>query len=216
MTTLQKLAKGIHSFQKGYFARNRELFEELAENGQTPETLFITCSDSRVLPNHITGSGPGELFIVRNVGNVIPKLDLIGGTASALEYGVQVLGVKQIIVCGHTLCGAIDAMLDPKRMDNLPLVRRWLAQTSRVREVIEERYSGLSHDAQRMAAVEENVLIQLENLREYDFIRDKMDAGTLQISGWVFDVETGGVFDYDPDAAEFAPLVVEPSQRSLP
>ncbi len=215
MPTLQKLASGIHSFQKGYFARNRALFEELAEKGQNPDTLFITCSDSRVLPHHITGAGPGELFIVRNVGNVIPKLDLIGGTASALEYGVQVLGVNQIIVCGHTLCGAIDAMLDPERMDSLPLVRRWLAQTSRVREVIAERYAELPKDAQRMAAVEENVLIQLENLRAYDFISEKMDAGKLQISGWVFDVETGGVYDYDPEATEFLPLV-PPSTKSSP
>ncbi len=205
---MQKLASGIHSFQKGYFSRNRELFEKLATDGQNPETLFVTCSDSRVLPNHITSSGPGELFIVRNVGNVIPKLDLIGGTASALEYGVQVLGVSQIIVCGHTKCGAIDAMMEPERTENLPLVRRWLQQTKRVREVILDRYADLAHDAQRMAAVEENVLLQLENLREYDFIREKMDAGKLQISGWVFDVETGKVYDYDPEAGEFG-LVAE-------
>lgn len=203
---MQKLASGIHSFQKGYFARNRELFEKLAIDGQTPETLFITCSDSRVLPNHITGSGPGELFIVRNVGNLIPKLDLIGGTASALEYGVQVLGVSHVIVCGHTKCGAIEAMMEPERTEKLPLVRRWLQQTKRVREVIVQRYGDLTPEAQRIAAVEENVLLQLENLREYDFIRDKMDQGKLQISGWVFDVETGNVFDYDPDACEFALL----------
>ena len=203
---LQKLVKGIHSFQTGYFARNRALFTELAK-GQRPHTLFLTCSDSRVLPMTLTGSGPGEMFIVRNVGNVIPRLDLVGGTASAIEYGVEVLGVDHIVVCGHTKCGAIEAILDPARMESLPYVKRWLAQTSRVRDVILARYGDLPSDAQRMAAVEENVLMQLENLRDYTFVQQRLAEGKLDVSGWVFDVETGNVFDYDPALAEFVPLV---------
>lgn len=206
--SMQKLARGVHNFQKGYFARNRETFEKLANEGQNPDTLFITCSDSRVLPNHITGAGPGELFIVRNVGNVIPKLDLIGGTASAIEFGVKALGVTHMIVCGHTKCGAMEAILDPSRTESMPMVRRWLQQTARVRDVIAERYAGLSPEAQRVAAVQENVLMQLETLREYDFVSEAMDAGRLVLSGWVFDVETGNVFDYDPTLAEFVPLAL--------
>jgi carbonic anhydrase len=204
---IQKLVRGIHSFREGFFARHRELFEELATNGQHPDTLFITCSDSRVLPEHITSAGPGELFIVRNVGNVIPRTDLVGGTAAAIEYAVEVLGVDHIVVCGHTQCGAIDAILDPKRMESLEYVKRWLAQTARVREVIVERYGDLSREAQRMAAVEENVLMQLENLRDYAFVQARLEAGKVDISGWVFDVETGRVFDYDPAQCEFLPLV---------
>src|SRR5262245_20763554 len=126
---IQKVLRGIHSFQKGYFARHRELFAELAKKGQRPDTLFVTCSDSLVLSNHFTGAGPGELFIVRNVGNLIPRTVLVGGTASAIEYGVEVLGVDHIIVCGHTQCGAIDAILDPKRTEGLPYVKLWLSQT---------------------------------------------------------------------------------------
>ena len=204
--SMQKLAKGIHAFQKGFFARHRQLFEELASKGQRPDTLFITCSDSRVLPNLITGAGPGELFIVRNVGNLVPRMDLIGGTAAAIEYAVEVLGVDHIVICGHTRCGAIEVVLDPARAASLPLVTRWLAQTHRVRDVIAERYADLSEDAQRMAAVEENVLLQLENLREYDFVQRRIDDGTLGLSGWVFDVETGRVFDYDPAQCEFLPV----------
>lgn len=204
---IQKLVKGIHTFQKGFFARHRDVFEDLAKNGQRPETLFITCSDSRVLPNHITGSGPGELFIVRNVGNVIPRTDLVGGTAAAIEYAVEVLNVDHIVVCGHTQCGAIAAILDPSRMESLPYVRRWLEQTKRVSKVIADRYADLPPEQQRMAAVEENVLMQLENLRDYPFVQARIDAGKLHVSAWVFDVETGNVADYDPVECEFVPLV---------
>ena len=204
---IQKLVKGIHSFQKEFFASHRAVYEDLAKNGQRPETLFITCSDSRVLPNHITGSGPGELFIVRNVGNVIPRSDLVGGTAAAIEYAVEVLNVDHIVVCGHTQCGAIAAILDPSRMESLPYVRRWLTQTQRVCDVIASRYGDLPPEQQRMAAVEENVLMQLENLRDYPFVQARIDAGKLHVSAWVFDVETGNVADYDPIECEFVPIV---------
>src|SRR5262249_44512832 len=145
---IQKVVRGNHSFQKGYFARHQKLFAELARKGQRPDTLFITCSDSRVLPNHFTGAGPGELFIVRNVGNLIPRPDLVGGTASAIEYGVEVLGIDHIVVCGHTKCGAIEAILDPKRIEGLPYVKRWLSQTERIRALIADRYGDLPPESQ--------------------------------------------------------------------
>src|SRR5262245_16188180 len=164
---IQKATRGVVSFQKGYFARHQKLFAELARNGQRPDTLFITCSDSRVLPNHFTGARPGELFIVRNVGNLIPRTDLVGGTASAIEYAVEVLGVDHIIVCGHTKCGAIEAILDPKRIEALPYVKRRLAQTERGRALIADRYSDLAPEVEQMAAVHAHVLMQLDNLRDY-------------------------------------------------
>jgi carbonic anhydrase len=203
---MQKLVKGIHSFQRGFFAKNRKLFEKLANEGQNPETLFITCSDSRVVPNLITGAAPGDLFIVRNVGNVVPGLALPGGTAAAIEYATEVLGVKDIIVCGHTQCGAIEAVLNPEKMDALPMVKRWLAETSRVREVVLSRYGELGPRERATVAVEENVLAQLEHLREYPSVARRLEAGTLQVSGWVFDIATGQVFDFDPDLMEFVPL----------
>jgi carbonic anhydrase len=203
---MQKLVKGIHSFQRGFFAKNRKLFQKLATEGQNPETLFITCSDSRVVPNLITGAAPGDLFIVRNVGNVVPGLALPGGTAAAIEYATEVLGVKDIIVCGHTQCGAIEAVLDPEKMDALPMVKRWLAETSKVREVVLSRYGDLGPRERLTVAVEENVLAQLEHLREYPSVARRLEAGTLQVSGWVFDIATGQVFDFDPDLMEFVPL----------
>lgn len=206
---MQKLVQGIHSFRQGFFADHRQLFEQLASAGQRPETLFITCSDSRVVPNLITNAAPGELFMIRNVGNVLPRPDLPGGTAAALEYAVEVLEVENIIVCGHTQCGAMEAILNPERMANLPYVRRWLAETDRVRQVIEERYAHLDPQARLTAAVEENVLVQLENLREYPFVTRRLDAGKLRVSGWVFQLATGRVFDYHPVTGEFLPLLGE-------
>jgi carbonic anhydrase len=203
---MQKLVKGIHSFRTGYFATHRQMFEQLATAGQKPETLFITCSDSRVVPNLITNAAPGELFIIRNVGNVVPRKDLPGGTAAAIQYAIAVLNVENIIICGHTQCGAMQAILNPERMENLEYVKRWLAQTDRVRKVIEERYSHLGAEARVTAAVQENVLTQLENLREYSFIAERLEAGSLRISGWVFDLAKGEIFDYDPANGEFLPL----------
>jgi carbonic anhydrase len=203
---VQKLVKGLHSFQTGYFASHRELFKQLANAGQRPETLFITCSDARVVPNLITTAAPGELFIVRNVGNVVPRTDLPGGTAAAIEYAVEVLNVENIIVCGHTQCGAVDALLHPERVQHLPYVSRWLAQAEDVRTLIEERYSELPPDARYTAAIQENVLSQLEHLRQYSCVADRLDAGRLHVSGWVFNIHDGEVLDYDPIAAEFRPL----------
>jgi carbonic anhydrase len=203
---MQKLAKGIHSFQKGFFATHRALFEQLATAGQRPETLFITCSDSRVVPNLITNAAPGELFIVRNVGNVVPTLDLPGGNAAAIQYAVEVLDVENVIVCGHTQCGAVKAILDPDSVAHLEYVKRWIKSTMSVKRVIEEKYAHLSGEAQLTAAIQENVLAQLEHLREYPFIARRLEAGKLHVSGWIFDVARGEVFDYDPDQGEFVPL----------
>jgi carbonic anhydrase len=202
---VQKLAAGIHHFQATYFASNRKLFQRLAEAGQRPEALFITCCDSRVVPNLITTAAPGELFIVRNVGNIVPSVSrgVMGGVSAAIQYAVEVLEVSNVIVCGHTNCGAIDAILHPERVAHLPFVSRWLAESSRIPQLIEERYGHLEPDARMTAAIEENVLIQLENLRSFDFVARRLDTGALKMSGWVFQIATGNVFDYDPISEQF-------------
>jgi carbonic anhydrase len=206
--TVQKLEAGIHHFHANYFASNRELFERLAEVGQQPETLFITCSDSRVVPNLITNAAPGELFIVRNVGNIVPAVEhgILGGVSAAIEYAVEVLEVETVIVCGHTNCGAIDAILHPERVRHLPLVKRWLAESADIPKLITERYGYLDGEARILAAVQENVLLQLENLRSFDFVARRLEAGKLKMSGWVFRIATGEVFDYDPHSEQFMQL----------
>jgi carbonic anhydrase len=202
---MQKLADGIHEFQNTYFAKHKELFQRLVTDGQRPETLFITCSDSRLDPNRLTNASPGDLFIVRNIGNVVPKA-LPGGTAAAIEYAVCFLEVEQIVICGHTHCGAIQAVLEPSRMDQLPYVKRWLAETTRVRGIVEERYGHLSDAARMTAAVEENVLVQIENVRSFPFVAERLAAGKLHLSAWVYKIETGEVFGYDPELGQYTSL----------
>jgi carbonic anhydrase len=214
---MQKLAAGIHHFQANFFASNRQLFEQLAKTGQSPETLFITCCDSRVVPNLITTAAPGELFIVRNVGNIVPSASrgVLGGVSAAIEYALEVLEVSQVIVCGHTNCGAIEAIVHPERVSHLPNVARWLRESSSVPQLIAERYGDLQGEAQLTAAVEENVLVQLENLRTFDFVTRRLERGALKISGWVFKIATGEVFDYDPLAEQFVRLGdPEPAARA--
>jgi carbonic anhydrase len=213
---VQKLARGVHQFRAQYFSAHQELFEQLAENGQRPETLFITCSDSRVVPNLITNAAPGELFIVRNVGNIVPSAthSVLGGVAAAIEYAVQVLAVENVIVCGHTGCGAIEAIMSPERFENLRYVPRWLAAASRIRDVVATRYTHLTGDNRLVAAVEENVLFQLENLRTFDFVARRLDDGRLRMNGWVFKIQTGQVFDYDPTREQFVLLAAEGEERA--
>ncbi len=203
---VQKLVDGVHAFRSQYFASHRALFRRLADRGQHPETLFITCSDSRVVPNLITSTEPGDLFIVRNVGNVVPHVTVPGGTAAAIEYAVEVLGVSTVIVCGHTHCGAVNAILNPETMDRLPFVKRWLAQGERVRQIVAERYAHLDEPTRMLAAVQENVLVQLENLRAFPNVADRLDRGVLQMSGWVYEIAAGDVFEFDPSSGQFGPI----------
>jgi carbonic anhydrase len=205
---MQKLARGVHKFQANYFAKHKELFHQLATAGQQPETLFIACSDSRVVPHLITSAAPGELFILRNIGNVVPPYDPAnaGATMAALEYAVCVLKVASIIVCGHTQCGAMNAILNPDTLRELPYVSRWLRHTARLRDLMATRYTHLEGDARLTAAAEENVLVQLEHMRGYPFIARELEEGRLQMNGWVFKIATGEVFDFDPQREEFVAL----------
>jgi carbonic anhydrase len=202
---VQKLEAGIHQFQANYFASNRQLFEQLAEAGQNPETLFITCCDSRVVPTLITNAAPGELFIIRNIGNIVPSLErgVLGGVSAAIEYATEVLEVGNVIVCGHTQCGAIDAILHPESVAHLPFVSRWINESNAIPKLIEERYGMLEGEARKTAAVQENVLVSLENLRSFKFVQRRLDEGKLKISGWVFRIATGDVFAFDPLSGQF-------------
>ncbi len=212
---MQRLVDGVHSFQEQYFAKRRAFFEQLAQ-GQRPETLFITCSDSRIVPTLLTSTEPGELFIVRNVGNIVPDVNLPGGTAAAIEYAVEVLQIANIVVCGHTHCGAMQAILNPDTTARLPFVRRWLAQTARLREIVQERYQHLSGPDLVTAAAQENVLVQLENLRAFPFIGERLERGSLQLSGWIFGIETGGVFEFDPGSGQFLDIATHSVPPTAP
>lgn len=207
---MKKLIKGLRQFQSHYVNANRELFEELSQ-GQRPKTLFIACSDSRIDPNLITQTQPGELFVIRNAGNIIPPFRAAnGGEGAALEYAVAELNVKQIIVCGHSKCGAMNGLLNIDSLsDKLPEVYDWLKHAEATRRLVRDNYSDFQGDALLEITVANNVLNQLDNLQTYPVVRSKQHRGELTLHGWIYRIETGEVLAYDPEIHDF----VAPSSR---
>lgn len=214
---MQKLVQGIHHFQTQIFNSHKELFERLDQD-QAPETLFITCSDSRISPNLITQTQPGELFILRNVGNLIPPYECMGGMAAGIEFAVESLRVKDIIVCGHSNCGAMKALLEPEQLDELPATKAWLAHARATERIIWESYGQLQGHELLHATVEENVLVQVDNLRGHPAVAKAVGNGRMHLHAWVYKIETGEVFAFDPSRGQYtsvtgtdglAPLDVE-------
>ncbi len=213
---MQKLVQGIHHFQANIFTSQRELFARLAV-GQHPEALFITCSDSRINPNLLTQTDPGELFILRNAGNIVPPHGAAnGGEGATIEFAVAGLGIEDVIICGHSLCGAMKGLLQPESLKQLPAMSAWLSHAEATRRIIEEKYRDREGAALLTATVGENVLVQLENLRTHPAIAVGLAAGRLKLHGWVYKIETGEVFAYDPQLGQFLPLPRNAPPPSLP
>lgn len=203
---MEKLIHGLHHFQSNVFSSYRHVFAQLV-HGQKPQVLFITCSDSRISPNMITQTGPGELFILRNAGNLVPPYGASnGGEAATIEYAVAGLKVPHVVVCGHSHCGAMHGLLDRDSLRDLPAVSAWLNHAEATRRIVMENYQGLDERALLTAAIEENVLIQLENLRTHPAVAVRLARQELSLHAWVYQIETGKVFDYDPTEEEFLPL----------
>lgn len=204
---MQKLIEGLHTFRTDVFQKKRELYQSLAL-GQRPETLFITCSDSRVEPNQLTQTGPGELFILRNAGNLVPPHGMYsGGETATIEYAVDVLGVSDVVVCGHSDCGAMRALLEPASAERLPEVQRWLRHAERTREIVEQNHRHLEGQRRLMATIQDNVLVQLEQLRTHPVVARAEAAGRLRLHGWVYRIEAGEVFAHDPVTCQFQSLI---------
>jgi carbonic anhydrase len=209
---MQKLVEGIHKFQTNVIGQDRDFFARLAD-GQSPETLFITCSDSRIVPNLITQTQPGELFIIRNAGNIVPPYGASnGGEGATIEYAVAALGVRDIVVCGHSHCGAMKALLQPDGLDELPAVKSWIGHAESTRRVMRKCYGHLEGQALLTATVQENVVSQLENLRTHPAVAARLASGDLQLHGWVYKIETGEVFGFDPATGQFAPVTAVAAQ----
>lgn len=205
---MQKLVDGIHNFQNGVFGSQREYFQKLVA-GQHPMALFITCSDSRIAPNLITQTDPGDLFIMRNAGNIVPPYGAAaaGGEAATIEFAVSVLKVPNVIVCGHSHCGALKALIGPAAdLDDLPATRAWLGNAESTRRIVKDKYQHLDGHAKLTACVQENVLVQLEHLRTHPMVASGLAAGTLNLHGWVYKFETGEVFAFDPGVGQFVPI----------
>ena len=204
---MEKLIKGIHRFQSDVFARNLDFYRKLAD-GQTPQALFITCSDSRVVPDLICQTDPGELFVLRNAGNIVPPFTPGSpcGEAATIEYAIKGLAIRDIVVCGHTRCGAMQAVRTPESTTGMPRVRQWLEHAQAGVEIVCTCYHHLPAESQAKVLIQENVLVQLEHLRTHPSVAAALASGELRLHAWVYKMETGEVFAYDAAAGQFTPL----------
>ena len=190
---MKRLIDGALRFQAEGYREHSDLFRTLA-TGQSPEALLITCSDSRVMPDLIVQAKPGDVFVCRNAGNIAPPYsDVTGGVTATIEYAVSVLNVRHIVVCGHSDCGAMKALLHPDKLQGLPSVKSWLHHASRAEVVVRENHPDLDEAARLTALIEENVLAQLDNLRTHPSVASRLKSGTLQLHGWVYDIESGQI-----------------------
>lgn len=180
------LENGIQKFKDDVFPKMEDLFSHL-KKGQSPATLFITCSDSRIDPHLLTQSEPGQLFVIRNAGNIVPKPGEGELSVEAtIEYAVKVLKVSQIVVCGHSHCGAVTGLIHIDSLNELPVIRDWVLRSKDV-------LGRLNEPSNVEEAIKENVLLQLENLGEYACVKDAMDRDEVSLHGWVYHFEKGQV-----------------------
>ena len=203
---MQKLLNGIVQFKRSDFESHKELFKQL-KSEQKPHTLFISCSDSRVDPNLITGTLPGELFIIRNIANLVPPYREAGeflSTTAAIEYAVMALEVENIIVCGHSNCGGCAAALNPDQIKvDLPHTQKWLQLAEPITQRVKLEISADEPEAREWMMEQANVIEQPKHLLTYPYIRERVISSKIELSGWHYIIETGEVFIYDQHQETF-------------
>ncbi len=200
---MPQFAAGVVRFQNTVYPEKRELFERLSE-GQSPEALFITCSDSRIETAMITQTEPGELFICRNAGNIVPPhTNHTGGMTASIEFSVSVLNVPHIVVCGHTECGAMKGAMNPEGLDGLPHVREWLGYSRAAMEAVNAMAPNADEDERMRLLLEQNVVLQLQHLKTHPSVAARLAKGDLTLHGWVYDIKTGGVVAWDEAENKF-------------
>jgi carbonic anhydrase len=203
---MQDIIAGVRTFQRDVFPQYRELFEKLSA-GQSPEALVITCSDSRVDPFLFTHAQPGQLFVLRNAGNLVPKYDgFVGGVTATIEFAVVELRVPNIIVCGHSGCGAMQGLLHPESLQNMPNVADWLSHHAQPVLEILAKAGRLGGPDELQQAVDANVLVQLANLRAHSCVAEALAAGRITLHGWVYDIASGEIRAYQDEWQQFAAL----------
>ncbi len=206
---LEEYAKGNELF-RAYFKKNKESLLELVKSGQTPKALFIGCSDSRVIPDLMVQSDPGDLFVIRNVGNFVPPYkpdEDYHSTASGIEYAVSVLNVKEIIICGHSHCGACQHLYEEIENPSLVHTKKWLelGKSAKISAILS---LGVNAPKEKLLRLTEklSVIKQIENILTYPHVKDRFEDGSLHIHGWYYDIETGEIDYYNAETYEFLPL----------
>jgi carbonic anhydrase len=203
---MEQIFAGILRFQEDVFPQRKDLFERLA-NGQHPQALIITCADSRVDPNLVTQADPGEIFICRNAGNIVPPhSNHTGGMTASIEFAVAALRVPHIVVCGHTDCGAMKGAMNPEGLDELPHVCDWLSHSQAAVKVTKRLHGDESKSIQLRRLTEQNVLLQLQHLKTHPYVAAAIAAGEVELHGWVFDIETGQMLAHNEENGEFEPI----------
>jgi carbonic anhydrase len=193
---MRKLLAGVYKFKTEIYPERRELFAELSSS-QSPRILFITCSDSRIDPNLVTQAPPGDLFICRNAGNIVPPHERnAGGTTASLEFAVAALKVRHVVVCGHTDCGAIKGAMHPENLTELPHVSDWLSHTRAALSAVRARNNGI-RDEHLSELTEENVVLQLRHLMTHPAVAAAEASGQLSLHGWIYDIGRGDIRCYD-------------------
>ncbi|MBV6320708.1 carbonic anhydrase [Duganella violaceipulchra] len=211
---MKSIVDGVIKFQQQAFPALSSLFKQLATT-QSPTALFITCSDSRVVPELLTQQDPGDIFVIRNAGNIVPSYSSEpGGVTATVEYAVAVLGVTDIVVCGHSDCGAMTAISSCKCLDHLPAVAGWLRHADSAKVVNASR-THISPAARLNSMVRENVIAQLVNIRTHPSVALALEQGRLNLHGWVYDIETGSIVALDGETNSFVPLAEFPQTRAM-
>lgn len=206
---MKEIIKGFLSFQQNVFPERKDLFKSLASN-QNPKALFISCSDSRLVPELVTQQEPGQLFVIRNAGNIVPSFGPEpGGVSATIEYAVVALGVSEIIICGHSNCGAMKAIAECSCMDTMPAVEHWLRYADAARAVVEnKKYATPEIKLNEM--VKENVIAQLHNIKTHPSVAVALRKGTVRLHGWVYDIESGQILALTKGGDTFISLSENP------
>ncbi len=211
MTSLRNLIEGFHRFREQHFTDDDALYRQLVQEGQTPRILVVACCDSRVDPALVLDCAPGDLFVIRNVANLVPPAESRSGgrhgTSAALEYGVCTLGVKHIIVLGHAHCGGIRALMSGRRMNNDDsFINNWMRLAEDARTLTEQELADGAPEARARACEQRAILGSLDNLMTFSWVRERVEQGTLALHGWYFDIECGELLGYNPASREFEVL----------
>ena len=199
-------AQGVVKFQREVFPEKAELFEKLS-TGQSPEALFITCSDSRIETAMLTQTDPGELFILRNAGNIVPPhTNQTGGVTASIEFAIGALQIPHIVICGHTECGAMKGAMNRAGLANLPHVREWLGYAQGAVDIVDALGAGLDPDARMRMLLEQNVILQLQHLKTHPVVAVALAQRSVKLHGWVYDIKTGEVAAFDDMTGTWVPV----------
>ncbi|ROR15083.1 carbonic anhydrase [Erwinia sp. JUb26] len=206
---MQHIVEGFLNFQKDVFPNQKELFRSLASS-QNPKALFISCSDSRLVPELVTQQEPGQLFVIRNAGNIVPSFGPEpGGVSATIEYAVVALGVTDIVICGHSNCGAMKAIATCQCLDPMPAVQHWLRYSDAAKAVVEKKTYATEVEKVN-AMVQENVIAQLNNIKTHPSVAVGLRDKTIHLHGWVYDIESGAIRALDKNTQEFVLLSENP------